>query len=454
MNSPSYLSKYRHKTKRSNLLYRKATKIFPGGVSHNIRYFQPYPFFVRKAKGKTLYDVDGNTYTDYWMGHWAQILGHASRPITDALSVQATKGILHGTVNEASVELGSLIQKVMPLAELMRFSSTGSEATMYAIRLARAKTGRRVIAKIIGGWHGFNTPLLQTVNYPFEYEEGPGLIQDEEQFIESIPFNDLDRSIKILESIKDDLAGIIVEPVLGGAGCIPPQEGYLNGLQEFARKTGSLFILDEIVTGFRLSLGGAVQYYKLDPDLFTLGKIVGGGMPIGVVCGKKEVMALADPVKRNSKQTCCAIGGGTFSANPMTMTAGIASLTYLIKNKSSVYHKINNLGNQTRQGLNKIFSEAKIPVDITGVGSLFCTHFLSSESHRILDATDVGKSNRNMLIRYQLALISNHEIFFLPLKMGAFSEAHSERDVKALFDSTQSILSSGILSQKTGLISP
>jgi glutamate-1-semialdehyde 2,1-aminomutase len=191
----------------------------------------------------------------------------------------------------------------------------------------------------------------------------------------------------------------------------------------------------------------------LDPDLFTLGKIVGGGMPIGVVCGKKEVMALADPVKRNSKQTCCAIGGGTFSANPMTMTAGIASLTYLIKNKSSVYHKINNLGNQTRQGLNKIFSEAKIPVDITGVGSLFCTHFLSSESHRILDATDVGKSNRNMLIRYQLALISNHEIFFLPLKMGAFSEAHSELDVKALFDSTLSILSSGILSPKMGLSS-
>jgi glutamate-1-semialdehyde 2,1-aminomutase len=303
-----------------------------------------------------------------------------------------------------------------------------------------------VIAKIIGGWHGFNTPLLQTVNYPFEYEEGPGLIQDEEQFIESIPFNDLDRSTKILESIKDDLAGIIVEPVLGGAGCIPPQEGYLTGLQEFAKKTGSMFILDEIVTGFRLSLGGAVQYYKLDPDLFTLGKIIGGGMPIGVVCGKKEIMALADPVKRNSKQSCCAIGGGTFSANPMTMTAGIASLTYLMKNRKSVYRKINSLGNQTRQGLNKIFSEARIPVDVTGVGSLFCTHFLNSESERILDATDVGKSNRNMLIRYQLALMSNHRIFFLPLKMGAFSEAHSERDVNALFDSTRSIISSGILS--------
>jgi glutamate-1-semialdehyde 2,1-aminomutase len=446
MKIPTYQSNYWHMTEGSKLLYKKSTKIFPGGISHNIRYFQPYPFFVNKSKGKILYDVDGNTYTDYWMGHWAQILGHASRPITAALATQVRKGTLYGTVNEASVELGSLIQKVMPLAELLRFSSTGSEATMYAIRLARAKTGRRVIAKIIGGWHGFNTPLLQTVNYPFEYEEGPGLIQDEEQFIESIPFNDLDRSTKILESIKDDLAGIIVEPVLGGAGCIPPQEGYLTGLQEFAKKTGSMFILDEIVTGFRLSLGGAVQYYKLDPDLFTLGKIIGGGMPIGVVCGKKEIMALADPVKRNSKQSCCAIGGGTFSANPMTMTAGIASLTYLMKNRKSVYRKINSLGNQTRQGLNKIFSEARIPVDVTGVGSLFCTHFLNSESERILDATDVGKSNRNMLIRYQLALMSNHRIFFLPLKMGAFSEAHSERDVNALFDSTRSIISSGILS--------
>jgi glutamate-1-semialdehyde 2,1-aminomutase len=449
MNDSNYQSKYRRNTGRSRRLYDKSTNIFPGGISHNIRYFQPYPFFVNKSKGKTLYDVDGNKYTDYWMGHWALILGHASRPITDALSAQVRKGTLYGTVNDASVELGTLIQKIMPLAELLRFSSTGSEATMYAVRLARARTGRRVIAKIIGGWHGFNTPLLQTVNYPFEYDEGPGLIQDEEQFVESIPFNDLDRSIKVLESIKDDLAGIIVEPVLGGAGCIPPEEGYLKGLQEFARKNASVFILDEIVTGFRLSLGGAIDYYKLDPDLFTLGKIVGGGMPIGVLCGKREVMSQADPVKRNSKQSCCAIGGGTFSANPMTMTAGIASLTYLMKNKDSVYSKINKLGNQTREGLTKIFSEARVPVDITGVGSIFCTHFLNNKLDRIHDATDVGMSDRNMLRRYQFALMSNHGIFFLPLKMGAFSEAHDERDVKALFDSTCSLLSSGrILASK------
>ena len=449
MNDSKYEGRYRRNTIKSRHLYAKSTDIFPGGISHNIRYFQPYPFFVNKSKGKNLYDIDGNIYTDYWMGHWALILGHASRPITNALSAQVRKGTLYGTVNDTSVELGSLIQKIMPLAELLRFSSTGSEATMYAVRLARAKTGRRVIAKIIGGWHGFNTPLLQTVNYPFEYDEGPGLIQDEEQFVESIPFNDLDRSIKVLESIKDDLAGIIVEPVLGGAGCIPPEEGYLIGLQEFARKNASVFILDEIVTGFRLSLGGAIDYYRLDPDLFTLGKIVGGGMPIGVLCGKREIMSHADPVKRNSKQSCCAIGGGTFSANPMTMTAGIASLTYLMKNKDSVYSKIDKLGNQTRKGLAKIFSEASVPADVTGVGSIFCTHFLNNKLDRIRDATDVSMSDRNMLRRYHFALMSTHGIFFLPLKMGAFSEAHGERDVKALLDSTHTILSSGnILASK------
>jgi glutamate-1-semialdehyde 2,1-aminomutase len=232
---------------------------------------------------------------------------------------------------------------------MMRFSSTGSEATMYAVRLARAKTGRRVIAKAIGGWHGFNTTLMQTVNYPFEAEEGPGLVQDEGQYVESIPFNNLDASLKVLETIKDDLACVIIEPVLGGAGCITPVDGYLQGLQEFAKKNGSLFILDEIVTGFRLSLNGAASIYKLEPDLFTLGKIAGGGMPIGIVCGDKEIMSLADPVARKDKEVRCAIGGGTFSANPVTMTAGLATLNFLKKNKG-VYTKIDRLGNMAGKG--------------------------------------------------------------------------------------------------------
>jgi glutamate-1-semialdehyde 2,1-aminomutase len=438
-----YVKNYERKTTRSKRLYSRSAKVFPGGISHNIRYFEPYPFFVNAAKGRQLRDVDGNRYTDYWMGHWALILGHSPRPVAGALAAQMRNGTLYGTVNDASVELAETIQKMMPRAEMMRFSTTGSEATMYAVRLARAKTGRRVIAKAIGGWHGFNTTLMQTVNYPFEAEEGPGLVQDEGQYVESISFNNLEASLKVLETIKDDLACVIIEPVLGGAGCIPPAEGYLQGLQEFAKKNGSLFILDEIVTGFRLSLHGAMSTYKLEPDLFTLGKICGGGMPIGIVCGNKEIMSLADPVSIRDKEARCAIGGGTFSANPVTMAAGLATLNFLKKNKG-VYAKIDRLGGMARKGLAKIFADAKIPCQVTGLGSIFLTHF---GKETVQDASDVATSDRGLLARYHLALMADHGIFFLPTKMGAFSYAHDESDVRRLLAATEKIVQSGLLKQ-------
>jgi glutamate-1-semialdehyde 2,1-aminomutase len=440
-----FLKNYKQKTKRSSRLYSRAVKVFPGGVNHNIRYFEPYPFFVTGARGRHLVDEDGNKYTDYWMGHWALILGHSPREVARSVAQQAKNGILYGTVNAASVELAETIQKLMPKAELMRFSSTGSEATMYAIRLARARTGRRIVAKAIGGWHGFNTTLMQTVNYPFEQDEGLGLVQDEGQFVESIPFNDLDASLKVLETVRDDLACIIIEPVLGGAGCIPPVNGYLQGLQEFAKKNGSLFILDEIVTGFRLSLHGAASIYKLEPDLFTLGKIAGGGMPIGVLCGDKDIMSLADPVTIADKGTRCAIGGGTFSANPLTMKAGIATLNFLKTNRQQVYGKIDKLGEMARKRLAKLFSESGIPCQVTGAGSMFLTHFSNGS---IVDATDVAKSNTELLKRYHIALMANHGIFFLPKKMAALSFAHEESDVDKLLDATEKIIVNSKLFQQ------
>jgi glutamate-1-semialdehyde 2,1-aminomutase len=345
---------------------------------------------------------------------------------------------LYGTANESSLKLGEMISKAIPLAENIRFSSTGSEATMYAIRLARAKTRKRFIAKVIGGWHGFNSNLLQSVNYPYEVDEGIGLIEDENQFIESIQFNDLDRSLKVLESIKDDLAGIIVEPILGGAGCITPKEGYLEGLQEFARQNDSLLILDEIVTGFRHSFSGAMNQYKLEPDIFTLGKIIGGGLPIGAVCGKKEVMSLADMTNKGDKSMYCSIGGGTFSANPITMTAGYTTLKFLKKNPT-VYEKINSLGDLARNELSKLFKELKIDVKITGYGSLFMIHFLNDKVREINNALDSALTNNELLFNYQFALIAKYNIFFLPLKMGAFSNAHEKEDVHKLLEATREI---------------
>jgi glutamate-1-semialdehyde 2,1-aminomutase len=225
--------------------------------------------------------------------------------------------------------------------------------------------------------------------------------------------------------------------VLGGAGCVPPVDGYLQGLEEFAKKNGSLFILDEIVTGFRLSLHGAASLYKLEPDLFTIGKIAGGGMPIGVLCGDKEIMSMADPVARVDKEKRCAIGGGTFSANPMTMTAGLATLNFLKKNKQQVYSKIDMLGDMGRKGLAKLFAESGIQCQVTGIGSLFLMHFCNSA---VMDATDVANSNRDLLRKYHLALIANYGIFFLPTKMAALSFAHEESDIVKLVDATEKII--------------
>jgi len=436
---------YKKKRPRSRNLYRRSTNIFPGGVSHNIRFFEPYPFFTSRAKGKYLYDVDRNKYTDYWMGHWALILGHSPLQVVQALSNQIKHGVLYGTTNDISLQLGEYIQKLMPAAESMRFSNSGSEATMYAVRIARAKTKRRVIAKIIGGWHGYNTTLLETVNYPFEVNEGTGLIPQELRFIKSIPFNDLDGSLELLGPIKDDLACIIAEPLLAGSGCIPPAEGYLRGLEEFCHSNESLFILDEIVTGFRLSIQGAAQKFKLNPDLFTLGKIVGGGLPIGVLCGKREIMSLCDPTLRLQKDERCAIGGGTYSANPITMTAGLSTLRYIDYNRDAIYSKIDKLGEATRNGLAKIFADAKLNVQITGMGSLFLVHFLNSRVYRIVSPSDVALSDREMLVKYHFELLAKHGIFFLPTKMGAFSYAHTQSDVKRLLEATTSIIESGTL---------
>jgi glutamate-1-semialdehyde 2,1-aminomutase len=450
MKFKDYQTLYESKTRSSKKIYARSLKVFPGGINHNIRFFEPYPFFVSKAKRNFLFDADGNRYTDYWMGHWALVLGHSHPSVITAVSKQIKSGTLYGTVNNISVELAEAIQKLMPKAELIRFSSTGSEATMYAIRVARAKTGKRVIVKAIGGWHGFNTSLLQTVNYPFEFDESLGILYEEGNFVESIPFNDLDRSLKVLESIKDDLAGIIIEPILGAGGCIPAARQYLLGLQEFAKKNGSLFILDEIVTGFRISIHGAMNVYRLDPDLFTLGKIVGGGMPVGVVCGKKDVMSIVDPIRMKQKYKRCSIGGGTFSANPVTMSAGLATIKYLKTNKESLYNKLNKLGSEARKRISKIFYDAKINVELTGKGSLFLTHFLNGNVTKIDNAAAVAMSNRKLLNRYHIALLAKHDIFFLPGKMGCFSEAHNDNDLGELVSATESIVNTGMLSRLSG----
>lgn len=445
MISNSLRDLYKKKTHNSKKFYNDSVKVFPGGISHNIRFFRPYPFFVNKATNKHLIDVDGNRYVDYWMGHWALILGHSPNVVVKKLDRQIRQGTLYGTANDISVKLGETIKKSIPISELLRFCTTGSEATMYAIRIARAVTKKRIICKTIGGWHGFNTDLMQSVNYPFELDEGVGMTGREGDFVESIPFNDLDRSIRLLESVKDDLACIIIEPLLGGGGCIPADINFLKGLEEYCKRNDILYILDEIVTGFRLNFGSVSSLYHLNPDMITLGKIVGGGLPIGVVCGKKEIMKVANPVENRNKEQLCYIGGGTFSSNPLTMTAGYATIDYISKNRQTVYNKINKLGDIARNGLKKLFSDYGLKTEVTGLGSLFLTHFLSNKVNQITNANDVALSDNDTLTKYHFSLMAKYGIFFLPHKMGAISIVHDVKDIQSLINATEKIIESDIL---------
>jgi len=421
----NYISEYKKKTKTSAKIFAKSLKLHVHGVSHNIRFYEPYPFVVKSSGGKNLVDVDNNKYTDYWMGHWSLILGHGPKNVKESLKKQIEKSWMYGTVNEQTIKLSELISKAVPVAEKIRYVTSGTEATMYAVRLARSVTGRKIIAKVDGGWHGYTSDLLKSVNWPFSEPESSGVINDES--IISIPYNDLEGSLKILRKYAKSLAGVIIEPVLGGGGCIPATPEYLKGIQEFIHKNKSLFILDEIVTGFRFRYGCLYPTMKLDPDIVTQGKIVGGGMAIGVMCGKKEIMEYADTTgKKKSERSY--VGGGTFSANPASMVSGYETLSHL-KSKKSVYSKINSLGEFARKEMRKAFDGR---VAVTGKGSLFMTHFLKGGITEITNSAQAAKCDSMMLAKYHFKMIAHNGIFFLPGKLGAISEVHSKDDIKKM----------------------
>ena len=425
---------YKKNTIKSSRLFKKSKKFHVNGVHHNIRFFEPYPFVTKSSNGKFLVDVDSNKYVDYWMGHWSLILGHSPKNVLHDAKTQLDNGWMHGTLSNNTIKLSEKISKAVPVAEKIRYATTGTEATMYAVRLARTATRRKIIAKIDGGWHGYTTDLLKTVNWPFQKSESRG-IADEKHII-SLPYNNLENSIRILKSISNDLAAVIIEPVLGGGGCIPATKEYLTGIEEFCHKNNSLFILDEIVTGFRFRYGCLYDTMKLDPDIVTLGKIVGGGFPIGVICGKDEFMNYAN-TSLFSKSNRAYIGGGTFSANPLSMIAGESTLR-MIKNKgNTLYERLNRFGSKTRKMLDKKFAGDVIT---TGVGSLFLTHFLKGKITEIKNSTDAAKCNTKKLHDYHFHMIANDKIFFLPGKLGAFSDVHTKSDITAIMKSTDNFL--------------
>jgi glutamate-1-semialdehyde 2,1-aminomutase len=415
-------SRYAIETSRSRQLYKRACNVLPAGVSYIIRYFEPYPFYTKKAKGSRLFDVDGNEYVDFWMGHCSLILGHSPSNVMEKVKQQIEKGTHFGTSHELEIALAEQVVKMIPSAEMVRFTNSGTEAIMYSVRLARTYTGRQKIAKFEGGWHGGYDAVHVAVKPPFDVLESGGLASEVLKDTVVLPFNNIE---EVKRRVKhEQLAAIILEPVLGAGGCVPAEKEFLRELRELCSAKGTLLIFDEIITGFRLSPGGAQQYYGVLPDITVLGKILGGGFAVGAFAGGQEIMEHVNALIH--KRPGFSFHGGTFCANPVTMTAGLATLRTL--EDSRVSNELNKRGAYVRQQLSDIFEKYGVDVQVTGVSSLFHTHFTKEG---VKDVHDAFGANREKLLAYHMHLITKG-VFFLPTKPGALSTAHANEDIDTL----------------------
>ena len=422
------LNSYVSKTSKSKALYERAKKVLPAGVSYAIRYFEPYPFYTARAEGSKLFDVDGNEYVDFWLGHTALILGHSPPAVVEAVRKQLERGTHFGTSHELEVKLAEKVVEMVPSAEMVRFTNSGTEANMYATRLARAYTGKNKIAKFEGGWHGGYDALHKGVRYPFDIPESAGLTEGALRDTIVLPFNDLEG---VEEKLKNErVASIVIEPVLGAGGGIPAEREFLKGLREFCDENDILLIFDEVITGFRLAPGGGQEYYNVIPDITVFGKILGGGFPIGAFCGRRDIMERINNLIYERPHY--SFHGGTFAANPISMTAGLATLEIL--EDGTLINRLNTLGEKIREKLREIFEAKGVDVQVTGAGSLFQTHFTRET---VKDARAAFNADRKKLVDYHLSLISNG-VFFLPTHVGALSAAHSESDIEKLFSETES----------------
>ncbi len=434
-----FIDTYRSKTPHSESLFKRAKEVMPGGISHNIHFFPPYPFFVTRTKGSKVWDADGNEYVDFWMGNFTHILGHRPRVVVQAIEKQLKEGIHWGMVYKKQIEWAELIRELIPSAEMVRFCCSGTEATMYAVRLARAFTGRKTILKIAGGWHGANPDLSLGVKSPYEREESLGLVPELQRYTKVIPFNDLSGSLEVIHQNEEDLAAIILEPVIGEGGFTPAKKEYLQMLRSETKKLSALLVFDEVISGFRLALGGAQERFRITPDLTTLGKIVGGGLPVGAVAGRREILEKTSPERKVNKWERILIGGGTFSAHPLTAVSGLAMLRYLKEHRQKVYATLESKGEQIRKELQEAFDREGLNAIVTGIGSLFQTHFpfkkgeTLNSPQSITRLTDLEK--REVEFRVRMLTKGIHVMH----GGGCLSIAHSDEDIEKVIKAVRKV---------------
>ncbi len=361
-------------TQQSRALQTRAEHLFPGGVNSPVRGFRSVggePPFVARAEGAYLYDADGNRYIDYF-GSWGpMILGHAFPPVVEAIQRAAQDSASFGASTKAEGDLAELVMSCYPAIERMRFVSSGTEATMSAIRLARAATNRKRIVKFEGCYHGHSDGLLvkagsgvATLGIP----GSAGVPEEIAQLTLALPFNNLAAVEAAFAAHRDEIAAIILEPVVGNAGCIPPAAGYLEGLRTITANQGALLIVDEVMTGFRVALGGAIELYNIDADLVTLGKIIGGGLPCAAFGGKRQFMELLAPLGP-------VYQAGTLSGNPLAMAAGLATVGHLKQHAAEIYPQLEASSKAVAVGVAAQAAKSGVPITLNRVGSMWTWFF-------------------------------------------------------------------------------
>jgi glutamate-1-semialdehyde 2,1-aminomutase len=347
--------------------------------------------------------------------------------VIEAVRDQIEKGTHFGACHEFEILLAEQVRRMVPNARMTRFTNSGTEANMYAVRLARAFTGKRRIAKFEGGWHGGYDALQVGVKYPFDLPESAGLTNGATRDTVLLPYNDLEKTKKKLR--KQDVACILIEPVLGAGGGVPAETQFLKGLREYCDEQGTLLIFDEVITGFRLAPGGAQQYFGVQADMIVLGKILGGGFPIGAFSGRDEIMERLDSVA--IPRPNYSFHGGTFAANPVTMVAGLATLKQLAD--GALINKLNMTCTKIREELSSVFDSHRIKAKVVGAGSIFNTHFTDKA---VTNASNVYTSDRRKLVDYNLTLIAKG-LFVLPTHNSVICTKHSSADIEKLYTATE-----------------
>jgi glutamate-1-semialdehyde 2,1-aminomutase len=414
------------KLDQSRKLQKRAEKMIPGGVNSPVRAFRAVggdPPFVVRGRGAHIWDADGNEYVDY-IGSWGPlILGHAAPVVVEALGAAMRNGTSFGASTPAEADLAELVLSAFPHMQKVRFVSSGTEATMSAIRLARAYTKRKYIVKFEGCYHGHADALLvkagsgvATLGIP----GSAGVPEEFTQFTLALPFNDTDALETAFAKFKHQIACVIVEPVVGNMGCVPPARGYLEALRAVTSNDNALLIFDEVMTGFRLAFGGAQELYAIQPDLTTMGKIIGGGLPVGAYGGPSEIMDLVAPLGPMYQ-------AGTLSGNPLAMAAGYAQLRYLKEHKT-LYQQLDKLSGELVAGVAAAAKAAGVPMTHNRVGSMFTWFFTQGP---VTDWNSASKSDTEAFGRFFRSMLDSG-VYLPPSQYEAafLGAAHTEEDLQ------------------------